>query len=83
MCCCLIIEMVTGRNPTDDMFRDSEDLDRFSEAALPNRILEIADPTIWTHSRTYLQEAGFENVWSLKSFGSAYPAQSRNIKREH
>nr|XP_051184795.1 receptor kinase-like protein Xa21 [Lolium perenne] len=46
----LLLEMVTGRSPTDDMFRDSKDLHKFTEAALPDRILEIADPTIWLHN---------------------------------
>lgn len=42
--------MFTGRSPTEDMFRDSLDLHKFSEAALPDRILEIADPAIWVHT---------------------------------
>jgi len=42
--------MFTGRSPTDDMFRESVDLHKFSEAALPDRVLEIADPTIWVHN---------------------------------
>lgn len=31
------------------MFRDSLDLYKFTEEALPDRALEIADPTIWLH----------------------------------
>ncbi|KAM0892740.1 hypothetical protein ACQ4PT_025560 [Festuca glaucescens] len=46
----LLLEMFTGRSPTDDMFRESLDLHNYSEAALPDRILEIADPTIWLHN---------------------------------
>ncbi|TKW39586.1 hypothetical protein SEVIR_1G188900v4 [Setaria viridis] len=45
-----LLEMFTGRRPTDDMFRESVDLHKFSEAALPDRVLEIADPTIWLHN---------------------------------
>jgi len=41
--------MFTGRSPTDDMFKDSLDLHKYAEAALPNRALEIADPAIWLH----------------------------------
>ncbi|WVZ75130.1 hypothetical protein U9M48_023217 [Paspalum notatum var. saurae] len=48
----LLLEMFTGRSPTDDMFRESLDLHKFSEASLPDRILEIADPTIWLHNGT-------------------------------
>ncbi|KAJ1282573.1 hypothetical protein BS78_03G063100 [Paspalum vaginatum] len=45
----LLLEMFTGRSPTDDMFKDSLDLHKYAEAALPNRALEIADPAIWLH----------------------------------
>lgn len=45
----LLLEMFTGMSPTDDMFRDSLDLHSFSEAAHPDRILEIADPTLRVH----------------------------------
>uniref|UniRef100_A0A0D9UWT6 Receptor kinase-like protein Xa21 n=1 Tax=Leersia perrieri TaxID=77586 RepID=A0A0D9UWT6_9ORYZ len=46
----LLLEMFTGMSPTDDMFRDALDLHSFSEAAYPDRILEIADPTLWVHA---------------------------------
>ena len=46
----LLLEMFTGRNPTDDMFRDSIDLHKFSEDALPDRIWEIADAAMWLHT---------------------------------
>ena len=42
--------MFTGRSPTDDMFREPVGLHKFSEAVLPDRVLEIADPTIWVHN---------------------------------
>ncbi|CAD6341778.1 unnamed protein product [Miscanthus lutarioriparius] len=45
----LLLEMFTGRSPTDDVFGDSLDLHRFSEAGFPDRILEIADPNLWVH----------------------------------
>lgn len=45
----LLLEMFTGRSPTDDVFQDSLDLHRFAEAALPDRASEIADPSIWQH----------------------------------
>ncbi|CAL5089086.1 unnamed protein product [Urochloa decumbens] len=39
-----------GRSPTDDMFRETVDLHKFSVSALPDRVLEITDPTIWVHN---------------------------------
>ena len=46
----LLLEMFTGRSPTEGTFRDSLDLHKFVEDALPDRTLEIADPTMWLHS---------------------------------
>uniref|UniRef100_A0ACD5VB42 Uncharacterized protein n=1 Tax=Avena sativa TaxID=4498 RepID=A0ACD5VB42_AVESA len=48
----LLLEMFTGRSPTDDMFGNSLDLRKFANDALPDRTLEIADPTIWLHIET-------------------------------
>ncbi|WVZ59743.1 hypothetical protein U9M48_009847 [Paspalum notatum var. saurae] len=45
----LLLEMFTGRSPTDAAFGDSLDLPRFSEAAFPDRVLEVADPNLWLH----------------------------------
>jgi hypothetical protein len=45
----MLLEMFTGRRPTDDTFGNALDLHKFAEDALPDRILEIADPTIWLH----------------------------------
>ncbi|TVT98359.1 hypothetical protein EJB05_56340, partial [Eragrostis curvula] len=49
----LLLEMFTGRSPTDDMFRGPLDLHKFAEDAYPDRIWEIVDSTIWLHADTY------------------------------
>ncbi|CAL4965265.1 unnamed protein product [Urochloa decumbens] len=49
----LLLEMFTGRSPTDEMFNDSLDLHKFSENALPEKIWDIVDPTIWMHIDAY------------------------------
>uniref|UniRef100_A0ACD5VJC3 Uncharacterized protein n=1 Tax=Avena sativa TaxID=4498 RepID=A0ACD5VJC3_AVESA len=46
----LLLEMFTGRSPTDDMFRDSLDLHKFVGDALGEKTLEIADSAIWLHA---------------------------------
>ncbi|WVZ72318.1 hypothetical protein U9M48_020800 [Paspalum notatum var. saurae] len=53
----LLLEMFTGKSPTDEMFSDSLDLHKFSENALPERIWEIVDPTIWMHTNAYNRSA--------------------------
>ncbi|CAD6335298.1 unnamed protein product [Miscanthus lutarioriparius] len=42
-----LIEMFTGRSPTDDMFRDGLNLHYFATAAHPDKVMEIADSRIW------------------------------------
>ncbi|GJN37466.1 hypothetical protein PR202_gb26424 [Eleusine coracana subsp. coracana] len=42
-----------GRSPTDDMFDGSFDLHKFSKDAIPDRIWEIVDPTMWLHNDGY------------------------------
>ncbi|TVU32929.1 hypothetical protein EJB05_24694, partial [Eragrostis curvula] len=49
----LLLEIFTGRCPTNDMFRGSLDLHKFSENALPDKIWEIADATLWLHTEVY------------------------------
>jgi len=48
----ILIEMFTGKSPTDDMFRDGLRLHEFAKAALPEKVMEIADSRIWLHYET-------------------------------
>jgi len=49
----LLLEMFTGKSPTDAMFTGSLDLHKYSEDVLPHKIWEIADTTMWLHTDTY------------------------------
>ncbi|KAJ1376763.1 Serine/threonine-protein kinase, active site [Sesbania bispinosa] len=42
----LVLEMLTGRRPTGEMFRDGNNLHNYVENAFPNNILEIVDATL-------------------------------------
>lgn len=42
----LLLEMLTGKKPTDDMFKDGLNLHKFVGTAFPERIMEILDPQI-------------------------------------
>ncbi|CAM0152959.1 unnamed protein product [Urochloa decumbens] len=48
----LLLEMFTGKSPTDDMFIGSLDIHKYSEDALPDKIWEIADTTMLLHTDT-------------------------------
>ncbi|XP_042952039.1 probable LRR receptor-like serine/threonine-protein kinase At3g47570 [Carya illinoinensis] len=42
----LLLEMFTGKRPTDDMFKDSFMLHEFVKAALPERLVDVIDPIL-------------------------------------
>ncbi|KAG1360809.1 receptor kinase-like protein Xa21 [Cocos nucifera] len=42
----LLLEMFTGKRPTDEIFNESLDLHRFVETAFPTQIMDIIDPQL-------------------------------------
>ncbi|XP_058111179.1 putative receptor-like protein kinase At3g47110 [Magnolia sinica] len=42
----LLLEMITGKGPTDDMFKDNLSLHHFAKLALPEQVMEIVDPQL-------------------------------------
>ncbi|KAI9107994.1 hypothetical protein K1719_020867 [Acacia pycnantha] len=42
----LILEMLTGRRPTNLMFEDGHNLHSYAKVAFPNNLLEILDTTL-------------------------------------
>ncbi|XWS55545.1 hypothetical protein CRYUN_Cryun09bG0009300 [Craigia yunnanensis] len=42
----LLLEMFTGKRPTDEMFKDGLNLHNFVKTALPERISEVLDPLV-------------------------------------
>ncbi|XP_074282545.1 uncharacterized protein LOC141607083 [Silene latifolia] len=42
----LLLELMTGKSPTDNMFKEGYNLHRHAEAALPDQVLQIVDPSL-------------------------------------
>ena len=42
----LLLELMTGKRPSDTMFSESYNLQMYAEEALPDNILQIVDPTL-------------------------------------
>ncbi|XP_058110038.1 receptor kinase-like protein Xa21 [Magnolia sinica] len=42
----LLLQMITGKGPTDDMFKDNLSLHHFAKLALPEQVMEIVDPQL-------------------------------------
>ena len=59
----LVLEMFTGRRPTDEMFKDSFNLHNFVRMALPERLAQIVDPNISTREvdETETEEDNHDN----------------------
>ncbi|KAI8540156.1 hypothetical protein RHMOL_Rhmol09G0240300 [Rhododendron molle] len=67
----LVLEMFTGKRPTDGMFGDSLTLHNFVKMSLPEGLADIVDPTIF-QQREILEEASSStsNTGSQSSPGS-------------
>lgn len=44
----LLLEMITGKRPTDSMFKDGLELHSYVKMALPDRVDDVADPKLLT-----------------------------------
>ncbi|OIT03666.1 PREDICTED: probable LRR receptor-like serine/threonine-protein kinase At3g47570 [Nicotiana attenuata] len=42
----MLLEMFTGKRPTDEMFKDSLNLHNYAKASLPDRVIHITDPIL-------------------------------------
>lgn len=67
----LLLEMVTGKRPTNEMFKEGLHLHNYAKLALPDRVAEITDPFL-------LQERG--NL-ETSTKGAANPIRSMKDDR--
>ncbi|GKV31247.1 hypothetical protein SLEP1_g39958 [Rubroshorea leprosula] len=42
----MLLEMITGKRPTDPMFNDGFNIQQFTKTALPERVMEILEPSL-------------------------------------
>ncbi|KAK9684385.1 hypothetical protein RND81_10G206200 [Saponaria officinalis] len=42
----LLLELMTGKKPTDSIFKEDYNLHRYAKTAIPDQVLQIADPTL-------------------------------------
>ncbi|KAH9620212.1 hypothetical protein KSS87_021668 [Heliosperma pusillum] len=52
----VLLELMTGKSPTDSMFKDDYTLHMYAEATLPDQVLQIIDPLLEKDNLT--EEAG-------------------------
>ncbi|KAJ9160385.1 hypothetical protein P3X46_025792 [Hevea brasiliensis] len=65
----LLLEMFTGKRPTDDIFKEGWNLHKFAESALPNRVDEIVDPILF-QGKSHLENprSGSDNKTMMECF---------------
>ncbi|XP_058089077.1 probable LRR receptor-like serine/threonine-protein kinase At3g47570 [Magnolia sinica] len=61
----LLLEMITGKRPTDDMFKDNQGLHHFAKSAFPEQVMEIIDPRFLFEDTEAIQDS--ENHNSLRN----------------
>ncbi|XP_061357693.1 probable LRR receptor-like serine/threonine-protein kinase At3g47570 [Gastrolobium bilobum] len=61
----LVLEMLTGKRPTDEIFKDDHNLYNYVQTSIPNHLLQIVDPIILCNE--------FEEAANNKNFGLTYP----------
>ncbi|XP_058068547.1 probable LRR receptor-like serine/threonine-protein kinase At3g47570 [Magnolia sinica] len=61
----LLLEMITGKRPTDDMFQDNQSLHHFAKSAFPKQVMEIIDPRLLLEDAEVIQDS--ENHDNLRN----------------
>ncbi|KAA8549384.1 hypothetical protein F0562_001068 [Nyssa sinensis] len=66
----LLLEIFTGRRPTDELFKDDLNLHKFAKMVLPGQVMEIVDQSI-LHGKTGAAENLIESLssWTSEQIG--------------
>ncbi|XVE50330.1 hypothetical protein DITRI_Ditri01bG0153500 [Diplodiscus trichospermus] len=57
----LLLEMFTGKRPTDELFKDGLTLHHFAKMAFPDQVLEVVDPLILARNNQELTARSSKN----------------------
>ncbi|KAA8534091.1 hypothetical protein F0562_031716 [Nyssa sinensis] len=77
----LLLEMMTGKRPTDNMFEGSLNLHNFASMAFPDRVMEILDPVLTINDEATAAAAAAAAAVA-KSNNNRSPGQARNDNRK-
>ncbi|KAL3500542.1 hypothetical protein ACH5RR_039635, partial [Cinchona calisaya] len=62
----LLLEMITRRRPTDDMFKDDLDLQNYASMALPEQVFEIVDPLLLSTRDENGETTGGKQIFNVQ-----------------
>ncbi|XP_058109300.1 probable LRR receptor-like serine/threonine-protein kinase At3g47570 [Magnolia sinica] len=57
----LLLEMITGKQPTDDIFKDNQNLHHYAKSAFPEQVMEIIDPRLLLEDAEAIQDSENRN----------------------
>ncbi|XP_022772416.1 probable LRR receptor-like serine/threonine-protein kinase At3g47570 [Durio zibethinus] len=79
----LVLEMFTGKRPTNEMFKDGFNLHNFVVAALPERVIEIIDPILLEERVKQGNDRHFQFLNSIFEIGvtcsAEFPSERMNM----
>ncbi|XP_071723390.1 uncharacterized protein [Rutidosis leptorrhynchoides] len=77
----LLLEMITGKRPTSEMFKEGLNLRALVEAALPENVAKIADPVIVQEISSFSRKTeAFESLISLLKIGIVCTSESTSAR---
>ncbi|KAM5556640.1 hypothetical protein ABKV19_024163 [Rosa sericea] len=79
----LVLELLTGRRPTDEMFVDGFNLHTFVKVAIPGRLMEIVDPTLIATLEETATSTTNNEVTSIRGYNNEIEADEENIDNEN
>ncbi|KAM7515430.1 hypothetical protein LguiA_005013 [Lonicera macranthoides] len=66
----LLLEMVTGKRPTDEMFKDGLNLHEFSKMALSKPLIETIDPILFQQEEAEIRMGNASNTQNGSDIGN-------------
>lgn len=79
----LLLEMFTGRRPTDGLFKNDLNLHKFVKAALPGRVMEIVDRSMDSNEMAEIKSSEHsECLISIFQLGIACSAESQRERMD-
>ncbi|WVZ91319.1 hypothetical protein U9M48_037507 [Paspalum notatum var. saurae] len=61
----LLLEIFTAKRPTDSLFQEGQSIRSYVATAYPERVMEVADPTLVQHEENDMDEGGLEECLQL------------------